>query len=64
MTTAEVRELLGATLHGRLPEKTVHRMMATLGSWLPAQEANVQSIAEVQRGIDAAPGRAPGEGDD
>jgi len=39
MTIEEVEELLGATLHGPLPQTTVYRMMTTLAEWrqLPAQ---------------------------
>lgn len=37
MTPREVRELLSATLHGPLPQKTVYRMMATLAEWMPAE---------------------------
>lgn len=35
MSADEVHELLGATLHGPLPDKTVRRTMATLSAWLP-----------------------------
>lgn len=37
MSADEVRELLGATLHGPLPHATVQRMMATLAAWLPEE---------------------------
>jgi hypothetical protein len=44
MTPEEVKELLSATLHGPLPQKTVYRMMATLGEWmdLPAKVADLE----------------------
>ena len=35
MSPEEVRDLLSATLHGRLPEATIQRMMATLVEWMP-----------------------------
>lgn len=33
MTVAEVEEMLKATLHGPLPQKTIYRIFATLASW-------------------------------
>lgn len=38
MSVEEVKELLTATLHGRLPEETVYRMMATLAEWMGLPE--------------------------
>lgn len=38
MTPEEVEELLKATLHGPLPQKTVYRMMATLAVWMDLPE--------------------------
>ena len=39
MTPDEVRELLGATMHGDLPRPTIQRMLATLAAWEPTVRA-------------------------
>jgi hypothetical protein len=58
MTPEEVRELLTATLHGPLPQKTVQRMMATLAEWLPIVEGmntDVKGSPMKLEGIDEPP---------
>ena len=44
LTEEEIQEILGATLHGPLPTKTMHRVFATLAEYLELRKAVKKAI--------------------